>query len=99
MISSLKNVKRLRQESTLRVEKVRKYMGIYAEERRQSPIDTKKEYGELIAKDAGSASQQGLAVTKDVPCKTSLGGEQISRGGREYLTHGRPGIRRWIANS
>src|SRR5215469_6608909 len=69
MVSGLKNVNRLRQERILRIEKDGKHIGIYAFKRRQKPIDTKQQYGELIAKDPGCAPQHSLTITEDVPCK------------------------------
>src|SRR5215831_5748252 len=57
VISQLKHGKWLRQESSLRIEKPRKHIGIYVVKRTQSPIDTKQDKGKLIAKNAGSAPQ------------------------------------------
>ena len=73
MVSRLYNVYGLRQQSDLWVEKGRKHIGIYAEKRRQKPINTKQDERKLIAKDADSTPQYGLAVTEDVSCKASLG--------------------------
>src|SRR5215472_2712059 len=64
VVSRLKNINRLRQESTLRVEEDRKHIGIYAEKRRQKPLGTKQNNGKLIAKDARSAPQHSLAITE-----------------------------------
>src|SRR5215472_12770701 len=57
MVSRRANIYRLRQERILRVKKAGEYKGVYAQKRRQKPIETKQNYGELIAKDARSASQ------------------------------------------
>src|SRR5215467_10541274 len=83
VVSQLKHGKWLRQDSTLRIEKARKHIGIYVVKGTQSPIDTKQDKGKLIAKNAGSAPQNRLAVTEDVPCKASLGRKQIPGCGSE----------------
>src|SRR5215831_629275 len=57
VVCHLKHVKWLRQDSSLRVKKTRKHIGIYAEKRRQKPIDAEQDKRDLIAKDAGSAPQ------------------------------------------
>src|SRR5215469_2027700 len=69
MVSPLKNENRFRQESIPRVEKIRKHIGIYVVERRQNPIATKENKGELIAKHTDPAPQHSFAVAEDVPCK------------------------------
>src|SRR5215469_8409051 len=55
MVGGLKNVQRLRQKSTLRIEKAGKYIGTNTLKGRQKPINTKQDKGELIAKHARSA--------------------------------------------
>src|SRR5215470_17651236 len=82
-VGQLKHGKWLRQESTLRIEKARKHIGIYVVKGAQSPIDTKQDKGKLITKNADSAPQNRLAVTEDVPCKASLGRKQIPGCGSE----------------
>src|SRR5467141_255971 len=67
IVSHLKRKYRLCEHSILGVGKTRKDQRLYAEKRRQKPIDTKQDYRELIAKDSTSAAQYGLAVTGDGP--------------------------------
>src|SRR5215467_908146 len=74
MVCRRQDVQRLREGSILRVQEVGKHKRFEFEKRRQKPVDTKQQHGELVAKDAGSAPQHSLAVAKNAPRKAGLRG-------------------------
>src|SRR5689334_2681147 len=98
MIRRRENIYRLCHDSILRVEKAGKHKRIYAEKRRQEPIDAKQQYRELIAKDAASAPQHGPSFAENVPCKSNLGGQKIHWRPGKHLADGWSRIHRWITD-
>src|SRR5215467_11450174 len=79
MVRRRKDIDRLLQGRTLRVEEAGEYKSIYAEKRRQKSIDAKQKNWELIAKNAGSTPEYGLTVTENVPDDTGLRRKKIRR--------------------
>src|SRR5580698_10958961 len=68
VVSRREGVDRQRHKSILWVQKLREKEFLRTEKRRECPVDTKQECGELVAINAKSAPHHSFAVAGDIPC-------------------------------